>query len=108
MQAGRELDKKIAEAIGLQEILPDTWIRNGVPSNLPKFSTTGDGMLILIDEARKQGIWLDHETFADGYEVSACVYRSKHSRTVLADSMFRSEDLAGEYARVYIKAKEAI
>ncbi|MGG4444536.1 hypothetical protein [Brevibacillus fortis] len=59
MQAGLEVDKKIAEAIGLQEILPDMWIRNGVPTILPKFSTTWGDMGVLVEEARKQGIYLD-------------------------------------------------
>jgi len=110
MQAGRELDKQVAEALGWEPYLDEDftdWATDG-HGWVPKFSTTGDGMIRLIEEARKQGIWLDHETFADGYEVNASVYRSKHARTVLADSMFRTEDLAGEYARVYIKAKEAI
>ncbi|MCM3141680.1 hypothetical protein [Brevibacillus sp. MER 51] len=121
MQAGRELDAKVAEALGFQGVkygrdevgeyahmISEEGHSLGKVVNVPKFSTTGDGMLQLIEAARLQGIWLDHETFADGYEVNACVYRSKLSRTVLADSMFRAEDLPGEYARVYIKAKEAV
>ncbi|WP_280209418.1 hypothetical protein [Brevibacillus sp. AY1] len=40
MQAGRELDAKVAEALGLEELEPGVWVRNGVPSALPPFSST--------------------------------------------------------------------
>ncbi|MBG9944671.1 hypothetical protein ABE237_00715 [Brevibacillus formosus] len=73
MQAGRELDKQIAEALGWEPYLDEDftdWATNG-HGWVPKFSTTGDGMLRLIEEARKQGILFDLDTMEDKYKVKA-------------------------------------
>jgi len=66
MQAGRELDAKVAEVLGLEEVQKNVWVRNGLPSFLPQFSTTWEGMGVLVEEAEKQGIYLEFEHFNKG------------------------------------------
>ncbi|WGV61286.1 hypothetical protein QIH01_09120 [Brevibacillus brevis] len=58
MQAGRELDKQVAEALGWEPYLDEDfadWATDG-HGWVPKFSTTWDGMGVLVEEAAKQGI----------------------------------------------------
>lgn len=59
MQPGRELDKLVAEALGYEVVVRGSdydFVKSGMYCcGLPHFSTTGDGMLRLIEEARKQG-----------------------------------------------------
>ncbi|MGG3884332.1 MULTISPECIES: hypothetical protein [Brevibacillus] len=62
MQAGRELDVKVAEALGwgVEEM-------EGNGYTVPDFSTTWEGMGVLVEEAKKQGIAFRVETrFIDG------------------------------------------
>lgn len=72
MQAGRELDAKVAEALGWTEVANGTiyngkWIdQEGVLNELPSFSTTWEGMGVLVEEAKKQGILLEYEHFTEG------------------------------------------
>ncbi|MDX5091625.1 hypothetical protein SD939_10445 [Lactobacillus crispatus] len=65
MQAGRELDVKVAEALGYQvnKISPDYFILvDGEIDVLPYFSSRWAGMGLLMDEALKQGIAFRLET----------------------------------------------
>ncbi|WP_409174385.1 hypothetical protein [Brevibacillus fortis] len=72
MQAGRELDKQVAEALWWQvDEHMDIYVNGEVWEKIPQFSTTGDGMLMLIEEARKQGILIDIDTMEDRYKVKA-------------------------------------
>lgn len=66
MQAGREwepgeLDVLVAETLGwVFSERHETWSHNATyKGELPKFSTTWDGMGVLVEEAREQGIYLD-------------------------------------------------
>lgn len=69
MQAGRELDVKVAEALGwnYNEKL-HLWISSSMYYPLlPYFSTTWEGMGVLVEEAAKQGFPFQIETrFMDG------------------------------------------
>ncbi|WP_019123619.1 hypothetical protein [Brevibacillus massiliensis] len=65
MQAGRELDAKVAEALTEDEVefiggklmwFPD---QEGTMQEVPHFSTTWEGMGVLVEEAKKQGIRLE-------------------------------------------------
>jgi hypothetical protein len=71
MQAGRELDVKVAEALGfvvkqyeLDDSFDDTeisWfiVQGDNYTPLPHFSTSWEGMGVLVEEARKQDIYID-------------------------------------------------
>lgn len=72
MQAGRELDAKVAEALGYQGVKYGVddfgeyayMISSYGPSlgrtiQVPRFSTTWEGMGVLVEEARQQGIHLE-------------------------------------------------
>jgi hypothetical protein len=86
----REIDAKVAECLGYAVItnyrhygencfVTDSAYNQFVkdcphdqpPEVLPHFSTTGDGMLLLIEEARKQGIYLDPSPYPEGWRVDA-------------------------------------
>jgi hypothetical protein len=69
MQAGREMDVKVAEALGYEvgKFPPDYYIVvDGDIESLPHFSTTWGSMGVLVEEAEKQGILLEYEHFRDG------------------------------------------
>lgn len=62
MQAGRELDAKVAEALGMQLSSYESEggqmpiiVVEGIIQELPKFSTTWEGMGVLLEEARAKG-----------------------------------------------------
>ena len=71
MEAGRELDAKVAEALGWMERIGG-WIK--FTDNGPRFiedkhfrpSTTWSGIGVLVEEAEKQGIYLNFEHFREG------------------------------------------
>ncbi|MFC8686341.1 hypothetical protein [Brevibacillus porteri] len=66
MQAGHELDVKVAEALGYEvgKFPPDYYIVvDGDIETLPHFSTTWGGMGVLVEEAKKQGIYLEYEHY---------------------------------------------
>ncbi|MGW9128082.1 hypothetical protein ACWGPW_24225 [Paenibacillus chitinolyticus] len=68
MQAGRELDLEVAEALGWK-VSKDEGIfcdKDGHVVDEPKFSTTWEGMGLLVEEAEKQGIMLEYEHFRGG------------------------------------------
>lgn len=76
MQAGRELDMKVAEALGWNFSTKRRFWRttDGARVNeweLPAFSMSWNGMGVLVEEARKQGILIDIETMEDKYKVKA-------------------------------------
>jgi hypothetical protein len=74
----REIDAKVAECLGWQWSEKRQFWRatDGKRYNkhheplLPFFSTTGDGMLLLIEEARNQGIYLDPSHYPEGWRVN--------------------------------------
>lgn len=69
MQAGRELDLKVAQALGWKVSEGDGIFcdEDGHVIDEPKFSTTWEGMGVLVEEAKKQGIAFRVETrFIDG------------------------------------------
>lgn len=80
MQAGRELDVKVAEALGYQGVkygkdelgeyaymISSKGYSLGKTIHVPRFSTTWEGMGVLVEEAKKQGIAFRVETrFIDG------------------------------------------
>ncbi|USG64005.1 hypothetical protein NDK47_24165 [Brevibacillus ruminantium] len=96
MEAGRELDAKVAEALGW-DITPTAakfnpendievdYVIDDAPAEcpeglksvtgqiivrrLPDFSTTWEGMGVLVEEARKQGIYIDILPRANGYHI---------------------------------------
>ncbi|MED1882366.1 hypothetical protein [Brevibacillus borstelensis] len=61
MQAGRELDLKVAQALGWKVSEGDGIFcdEDGHVIDEPKFSTTWEGMGVLVEEARKQDIYID-------------------------------------------------
>ncbi|MGK5512343.1 hypothetical protein [Brevibacillus formosus] len=62
MQAGRELDLKVAEALGWNQTANHCWIsRDGWARSEERtfFSTNWGSLGILVDEARIHGIYLD-------------------------------------------------
>jgi hypothetical protein len=74
MKAGRELDAKVAEALTGDDVefiggklmwFPD---QEGAMQEVPHFSTTWEGMGMLVEEARKQGILIDIETTEAKYK----------------------------------------
>jgi hypothetical protein len=94
MEAGRELDAKVAEALGMRvdhassenprycrvvgnaEFWPE----------VPRFSTTWEGMGVLIEEAKKQEMYLDLLPDHEGYTCEA-----KSSSNYLVDSATEKE-----------------
>ncbi|WP_289142545.1 hypothetical protein [uncultured Brevibacillus sp.] len=69
MHTGRELDLKVAEALGLSPTATAIrWIVSliGEVIDMPHFSTTWDGMGLLVEEAEKKGIYLEFEHFNKG------------------------------------------
>lgn len=78
MQAGRELDAKVAEALTGDNVHLISgkllWLTypGGQMKEVPAFSTTWEGMGVLVEEARKQGIFLALEADPHGdYESAA-------------------------------------
>lgn len=70
MQAGRELDVKVAEALGwgVEEM-------EGNGYTVPDFSTTWEGMGVLVEEARKKDLYLEYShAMIGGYFGAACVF----------------------------------
>lgn len=69
MQAGRELDAKVAEALTGDNVHLISgkllWLTypGGQMKEVPAFSTTWEGMGVLVEEARKQGIYLEYEHY---------------------------------------------
>ncbi|MDH6351906.1 hypothetical protein [Brevibacillus sp. 1238] len=76
MEAGRELDVKVAEALGWQVVyyngIPNVWVGGTDNSSgenkglLPQFSTTWGSMGVLVEEAKKQGIYLEYSHSLNG------------------------------------------
>lgn len=68
MQAGRELDRKVAEALGLTGYMPcNADDCKACDNKFVRFSTTWEGMGVLVEEAAKQGFPFQIETrFMDG------------------------------------------
>jgi hypothetical protein len=76
MQAGRELDEQVTEALGWEkEVRDGWWVDQKGFGTCPIFdfkpSTTWEAMGVLIEEARKQGILIDIETLDDRYRARA-------------------------------------
>jgi hypothetical protein len=71
MQAGCELDVLIAETLGwVFSEKTETWSHDGIyKGQLPHFSTTWEGMGMLVEEARKQGIYIDILPRVNGYHI---------------------------------------
>lgn len=71
----REIDKEVAEFLGYDvfEVDGEYWVAadDETADSLDYFSTTGDGMLCLIEEARRQGIYLDPSHYPEGWRVDA-------------------------------------
>jgi hypothetical protein len=71
MQAGRELDVKVAQSLGYDVFEADGeyWVAvdDETADPLEHFSTTWEGMGVLVEEARKQGILIDVLAREDGY-----------------------------------------
>ncbi|MGG4461756.1 hypothetical protein ABEX29_25965 [Brevibacillus porteri] len=60
MRAGRELDRKVADALGLTGYMPcNADDCKACDQRFARFSTSWEGMGVLVGEARKQGIYLD-------------------------------------------------
>ncbi|MBY0052299.1 hypothetical protein H7K32_11510 [Brevibacillus agri] len=75
MKAGRELDAKVAEALGWEVVsvhddndycmeVGSGDLQGYVP--IPRFSTTWEGMSVLVEEAKKQGIYLEYSHSLNG------------------------------------------
>ncbi|TPG68602.1 hypothetical protein EEL31_08770 [Brevibacillus laterosporus] len=61
---------------------------------------------VLIEKAREQGVWLDHETWGDGFNVRAAKsYVGDNSAILLAQTEKRVQELPKWYAIIYLKAK---
>ena len=115
----REIDAKVAECLGWEVVsyggILTVWIGgdknfSGVNGgNLPDFSTTGNGMLLLIEEARKQGIWLQHEFIVRNGTVIVCAEAYTLSERFLWSYLDGAEntnlDLPKTYALAFLKAK---
>ncbi|MED4779550.1 hypothetical protein [Brevibacillus choshinensis] len=67
MQAGCELNVKVAEALGWQVYGLDQYVKDGRTVELPKFSTTWEGMGLLVEEAEKQGFAFSISSARFGY-----------------------------------------
>ncbi|WP_289141518.1 hypothetical protein [uncultured Brevibacillus sp.] len=88
MQAGRELDLEVAKALGWK-VSEDEGIfcdEDGHVVDEPKFSTTWEGMGVLVEEARNNGLNLDFHTlhdrfigYADGLTYSAYAETAPHA-----------------------------
>jgi len=101
----REIDAKVAECLGYAVItnyrhygencfVTDSAYNQFVkdyphyqpPEVLPHFSTTGNGMLLLIEKAREKGILVDFHTFDDLYQGYADNKESAELSTVVAET----------------------
>jgi hypothetical protein len=70
MQAGRELDKLVGLTLGWDVDPAGVIYRRGnMWFDLPRFSTTWEGMGVLVEEARKQGIQIDILPRHNGYVI---------------------------------------
>ncbi|BAH45712.1 hypothetical protein BBR47_47350 [Brevibacillus brevis NBRC 100599] len=58
------MDKQVAETLGWEPYLDEDFTDWATDGNgwVPKFFTSGEGMLRLMEEARKQGILIDIDT----------------------------------------------
>jgi hypothetical protein len=113
----REIDAKVAECLGWIFVKRSDFLHDWVgvkpgqeqvlPLPVPHFSTTGDGMLLLIEEARKQGIYLKHDFWLLGkvaipmtqaYAISTNIW------TLMAEVELNNLPLAKGYALTFLKA----
>lgn len=119
----RELDVKVAECLGYAVItnyrhygencfVSDSAYSQFVkdyphdqpPEALPHFSTTGEGMLRLIEEARKQGICLEFVHLIEGFRGEARVVDEKGQKLIaVVYEPVKSAQLAVTLA--FLKAK---
>ncbi|KMZ42528.1 MULTISPECIES: hypothetical protein [Bacillales] len=78
MEAGRELDVKVAEALGYEvgKFPPDYYIVvDGDIEALPHFSSKWQGMGVLVEEAKKDEIYLEYShVLKGGYYGIACSF----------------------------------
>jgi hypothetical protein len=108
----REIDAKVAECLGWQWSEKRQFWRStdGKRYNkhheplLPFFSTTGDGMLLLIEEARKQGIYLEFIHLVEGFRGEVRIKTDNGQKLIACmDESVDSAPLAVSLA--FLKAK---
>ncbi|OAJ75232.1 hypothetical protein AYJ08_00340 [Brevibacillus sp. SKDU10] len=67
MKAGHSLDVRIAKALGWDIHPSGSVFQKGTRwFPIPDFSTEWDGMGVLVEEAAKEGIFLEYEHFRNG------------------------------------------
>lgn len=104
MKPGRELDVKVAEALGLKPTATAIrWIISlrGEVMDLPHFSTTWEGMGVLVKEAKKQGPHIDIMTWPSDY--TAQVFDAGDSTKLVATAT--SKEAPHAVCLAFLKAK---
>ncbi|MED1955108.1 hypothetical protein [Brevibacillus centrosporus] len=112
MQAGRELDLKVAELLGYtreeRTIFDDGGTVDGYViggrwySRIPCFSATWEDMGVLVEEAKKKGKNIDIMTFDSGYHTQ--VFDGNDSTKLIATASADSAPYA--VCLAFLKAKE--
>ncbi|WP_425622975.1 hypothetical protein ACPT9H_00295 [Brevibacillus borstelensis] len=105
MEAGRELDAKVAEALGW--VVKGYWVFNrkdetvGRLDETLQFSTTWEGMGVLVKEAKKQGPHIDIMTWPSDY--TAQVFDAGDSTKLVATAT--SKEAPHAVCLAFLKAK---
>ncbi|MCR8994496.1 hypothetical protein [Brevibacillus laterosporus] len=100
----REIDAKVTECLGCEReekqngyIVGNTW-----HSSIPDFSTSGSKMLLLMEEARKQGLHFKITQYENSYTVIVGA-KSGESFSLICSEKHTS--LPTAVALAYLKAK---
>ncbi|TPG74010.1 hypothetical protein EEL32_25475 [Brevibacillus laterosporus] len=111
LEQKRKVNALVANELGLRVVSGEIDNVNPVYSNghrlkgmdfVGSWAWTG----VLIEKAREQGVWLDHETWGDGFNVRAAKsYVGDNSAILLAQTEKRVQELPKWYAIIYLKAK---
>jgi hypothetical protein len=105
MQAGREMDAKVAEALGLTGYMPcNADDCKACDQRFVRFSTTWEGMGVLVEEARKKGLHIDIQTHESHY--AAHVFDSKEITRLISSASANQAPYAACLA--LIKAVERV
>lgn len=102
MQAGRELDRKVADALGLIGYMPcNADDCKACDNKFVRFSTTWEGMGVLVKEAKKQGPHIDIMTWPSDY--TAQVFDAGDSTKLVATAT--SKEAPHAVCLAFLKAK---
>lgn len=111
LELQRKVNALVADELGLRVVSDEIDNVNPLYNNghkLKEMDFVGSWAWtgVLIEKAREQGVWMDHETWGDGFNVRASKsYVGDNSAILLAQTDKNVQELPKWYAIIYLKAK---